>query len=758
MSPRAGSISTLLVAGLLLAACGREDSKAVKADAIRTGDALMAEKKHAPAAAAYGRAVGVDPNDGALRLKLARAHEGAGQWTAAANEAMRAADLLPGDFDARFLASRLILGQSRFEDSLAITTALLSERPTDPDLLVLWGTAAAKLINSTWALFKLGPTGGRGPKYDEGCTTIRPLVSPEHDREAEAALRAAVARAPDSFDAALALINYLWAARRADESADLLQRTADRAPHGLANEVAGYFFLARGQYPLAEKYLEVAAEASASYTRAPRLALADHYLARGRFEDALRHLTLMPASDDEGGVIAVRKVDAEVGLGRYANAAQQLDAILAKYPKQRRGLALKSTVLLKTGKTAEAVVAAREAVAADLAFAEARVALGAALLADGDTTGAFAEYTEARRLDPSRRELIPLLARLALDTSRNRQAQMFARQALGLFPNDRDARIVLVSAQVRLRDYESAAATLAPLLLVQPRPVDVHVQLGLLEAGRGNEAAARAAFEAALTVNPASIDAMSALVTFDLNSGRLTEAHERVTRAMAARPSDVAVLSLASQVFRAVNDPRRAEQVLRTALALEPDDAGVTVLLANCLSDTGRASEARELLERTLLRQPGAIEVRTALGSALEWLGRPDDARTQYERVLATRPGEAAATARLALLSVAQGRQLDRVLGLLKEAEPDFARYADIKDALGWVYLHLGTPARAVRELEEAVRANPRHAGYQYHVGVAYARMGQTAKARAALSEALALESAFVDRGNAEAALKALPR
>ena len=759
MSSRVLVYCALVLLTGFVSACKGDAPGAVKAAAIRSGDELMEAQKYAPAAAAYRRAVGADPNNGALRFKLAKALEQSQQWTPAANEAMRAADLLPHDFDARFLAARLILGQSRFEDSLTIATALLRERPGDPDLLVLWGTGAAKLINSTWALFKLGPTGGIGPEYEKGCTDIRPRVGPEQERSAEATLRRAVELAPNSVDARLALINFLWAARRADESVDLVRALADEQPlHGLVTQVAGYFFLARHQDALGEKYLVAAAAASASYTRAPRLALADHYLATGRFAEALTHLAQMTPADDEGGVISARKADAELRLGQYDNAATQLDAILAKYPKHRRGLPLKAQLLLKTGKTADALVVAREAVASDSTSSESRVVLAETLSKAGDPSGAFLEYGEALRLDPALTRVVPILAQFGLATGRNREALVYARQATGLFPDDMDAKMAVVTAQVRLRDYAAAALALGPLLQQVPRPSGVQVQLGLLEAGRGNEAAARSAFDEALRLSPASLEATSGLVALDLDRGRVADASARVARALAARPNDAAVLTLASLVYRAEGDTPRAEQVLRQALALRPGDADVVVRLAECLSALNRDDDARRLLEQALRRRRSSVPLLTALGLVLERLGRVDDAQARYQNALSTNPGDAAAAARLALLYVARGMNLDVALAFLAEALRTSPDDPQVSDALGWVYLHKGIHARAVQRLEDATRGNPRHAGFQYHLGVAYARAGQISQARATLTKALALDVSDADRTGAEAALAALPR
>ncbi len=471
--------ATLLLLTALLSGCRTEDPQARKAAAVRTGDEASAAKQYDRAAAAYRQAVDVDPNDGPLRVKLAIALEQSQQWLPAASQAMRAADLLPTDFQARLLAARLILLQSRFEDSTKLIDALLRERPTDIELLVLSGTAEARLISTTWALFKLGPTGALGPQYDEGCTSLRARVGPEQDLAAERALRRAVELDPASPDARLALVNFLWAARRPEEGAGLLQTLADEQPFNpLVNETAGHYFLARGQEAVGEKYLKNAASTEAPYNRGPSLALADYYVRRDRFADALTQLSKFPSDDDEGGVIAAQRADVHLRLDHYDLAAQEIDAILARYPKHRRALALKAMLFMELKRPGDALVTAREAVAADRTSAEARVVLAEALTAAGDQAGAFAEYVEALRLAPALTHLVPIVAKLGLATGRHQQALAFARQAVALFPQDSEAKLAVAAALVRLRDHAAAATALQPLLAQKPRPLSVHVLLG----------------------------------------------------------------------------------------------------------------------------------------------------------------------------------------------------------------------------------------------------------------------------------------
>lgn len=753
----AAVIAPLLAVALGLAACRAPDPAALKQQAIQRGDELAGAKKFAEAAVAYRQAVDAAPEDGPLRLKLARALEGAAQWTPAANQAMRAADLMPTDYDARFLAARLILGQNRFEDALRLLEALAKERPDDAGVLMLRGTAKAKLINPTWALFTLASTGGTGPDYEKGCTTLRPRTGPEQDREAEADLQRALTLTPTSLDARLALLNFFYAARRADDGAPLIrQLVADAPQHGLVAEVAGHFYLARGEVALGEQYLETAAVAAESYSHAPRLALANHFFERGRYQDALTHWDKLTPADDEGGVISARRADALLRLQRYDEAGRLLDTLLARYPQHRRALALKAMLLVKQQRPAEALAVAREAAAADRTSAESRLVLAETLVLTGDLEAALAEYAETLRLAPAQSSLLPVIVDLALRTGRDAQALAYARQAAGLFPNDVDAKLAVVTASNRLHDYAGAATALQPLLALSPRPAAVAVQLGVLEAGRGRDDAARAAFSAALKTQPNSLPALSGLIDLDLSRGRVAAARARIDAVLAERSNDAGVLAVASRVFRAERNLPGAEAVLRRAVAQRPDDMDVILQLADCLVDLARYQDARTLLDGVLARNPASGRTLIAMGAAQEGLGQLDEAEARYKKVLAVSPDDGAAATRLALLQISRGKNLDIALGHLSEAKRARPADAAVSDALGWVYVQKGFQMLALEQLQEATRLAPANALYHYHLGVAHARDGAPAKARAALTRALALDLDDAGRKAAQAALNEL--
>jgi len=116
--------------GILSAAaagCHSADPKAVKAEALSSGDALIREQAYSNAAAEYERALTADPNDGALRLKLADAYRRSQQWSLAARQAIRAADLLPQDDEAQLQAVEGMVTLGRFADALIAADGQLVE-------------------------------------------------------------------------------------------------------------------------------------------------------------------------------------------------------------------------------------------------------------------------------------------------------------------------------------------------------------------------------------------------------------------------------------------------------------------------------------------------------------------------------------------------------------------------------------------------------------------------------------------------------
>ena len=102
----------------------------------------------------------------------------------------------------------------------------------------------------------------------------------------------------------------------------------------------------------------------------------------------------------------------------------------------------------------------------------------------------------------------------------------------------------------------------------------------------------------------------------------------------------------------------------------------------------------------------------------------------------------------------AESGRLDDALKLATVAQEELKR-PEAEDTLGWVYYRKGLAQHAIAAFERAVAKAPDNPVYQYHLGLAQMKDGNTRQGRAALKRALALKSDF---NGADDARKALTR
>ena len=77
-------------------------------------------------------------------------------------------------------------------------------------------------------------------------------------------------------------------------------------------------------------------------------------------------------------------------------------------------------------------------------------------------------------------------------------------------------------------------------------------------------------------------------------------------------------------------------------------------------------------------------------------------------------------------------------------------------DTLGWVYYKKNLAQSAIPLLRASVERAPREPVYHYHLGLAYAKGGDKARARQSLEQALRLAPAFAGSADAKRVLATL--
>jgi len=742
----------VICAAVIATGCSSRKPAESKESLVQRGDQFVAKNQYVQAIDAYRRAADLDPSDGHVHMKLANAYIATQKWDDSLSEALRSAELLPDDRDAAMLAASRLLGNSHFLEALLRSSALLDKYPEDPEIILLSANATAHLLNSTWALYKMPDSVRSADDFAKARADIRPPVPAEDDMAAELLFKKALLRAPDSLDAQLAYVNFLWAAGRPDDAEPLLKKVADANPgHATANNALGTYYVFKNRPADAEVYLKNAAAAGV-YGLSARMALADVYIADGRDADAVALLGSMPADKDADGSVTLRVAPAEFHIGRHASAIQRIEAFLARAPKHAEALLDHAQFLVADRRFDEAVPAARAAVAA-ADTAETRLVLGRALFGAGDLTHAYEEDTEAARLSPDAAPPQNELARVSLALGRDNEALQYANGG------NVDALAMVVRAMIAAGDAPQADRLLEPFLPRFPDSATVLTSLGEVKAAEGDAASARKAFERALEKDARSFDALSGAVGLDLEQGSAADAQRRVDAAAATFKDDAAFLRLTARVSLARRDTAHAESTLWHALAVDRDDVETVVALGDVLAAEDRVPDAQKLLEENAKRKLSrGFEIETALGLLLERTGRAADARTRYAAIVAAHLNAGLASFRLATIITDHGGNLDTALSLAETARtalPDVD--GSINGLIGRILLKMDAPGRAVRGFEQAVRRAPGNMSYHYGLGAALMKIGDEAGASAEYARALQAEHGTGSSGGGRLLLTSLP-
>jgi protein O-mannosyl-transferase len=224
----------------------------------------------------------------------------------------------------------------------------------------------------------------------------------------------------------------------------------------------------------------------------------------------------------------------------------------------------------------------------------------------------------------------------------------------------------------RIRVYASSYAFWSDVARKVPGNAGAWNNLGIILAGRGDQAGAIEDYGRALAAAPTYAYAHYNLGNSLMATGRAAEAVGQYEEALRYRPRDASVhfnlgnalakvgrgpdaaaqyrealdidpgradawFNLADSIVQA-GDPARAAEAYAQAVRLRPDFADARVNYGNVLAQLGRYDEAVRQFEEALRLDPAAADVHNNLGGVLAEAGRLPEARVQFEEAIRLRP------------------------------------------------------------------------------------------------------------------------
>jgi len=713
------------------------DPAVKKQQYLESGNQYVEKGQYAEAIIEYRNAVAVDATFGQARKRLAEAYTHAGDYRAAFDEFVRAADLLPSDVALQVYTGNLLLVRRKPEEALARADAALKIDPQNIEVLVLRGNALAGLSSFEDALKSIEQAIQLDPDRGATYTHLGQVeLSQGSRKQAEAAFLKAVELAPKEILSRLALANFYWSVGRTSDAEVAFEEALRLDPTNLqANRFMASFKYSTGRRAEAEQYLRQLADASEGPEGT--LALADYFLMMGRPKDAIARIEGLK-SGRELPDVTMRLARAYGAAGDSQKARSLVEQVLTANNKNSAAHLLKGQLLLQEGRREDAFTSIQTASSIAPASADAQFALGRMYASRGDRAAAENAFREVLRINP---RATAAQVQLALVQSQTQPSESLrtAEQATRNDPRSLAAQLTLVRSAIAAKDLARAEREMTKLRAEYPSVAAVHSQDATLALLKNDVGRARAAFDRAEKLAPTAFNTVQVGIALDLAQNNPGGARARLEKRLKEGTSPD-LLMLAALTYLELKDPAAAEKALRQLIEVDPSRNDPYTMLGSIYISQGRLDEALSEFESLSKKQVKPVGPLTMSALILQQQGKIDAAMKRYEEVVALDSRASTASNNLAWILADRGQDLDRALQLAQTAVAMQPEEAQVLDTLGWVYYKRNQPQQAIPRFEQSVQKSPNVAEFHYHLGLAILKTGDNARGRAELQRALDLK------------------
>ena len=722
---------------------------------IERGNKLYDVGKYDDAALQYRKALQIDSRSGESHYRLALVELKRERPVQAYGELQRAVELMPDNVEAQSRLGQLALSlynvdakrsPQLYQQASKSATLLLGKQPDGFEGNLLRG--AIDLVDKKPSDAVAHLRTALKSKPDDAAAKLGLARALVEDGQTEAGLELArqLIQQDKTFGAAYDFLYERYAlAGRADQAENILKQKVSDNPNqaGFVLELARFYATQHRPADVSGSLRRLTDNAK-DFPDGPLYA-GDFYASLGQPDQALPQYEagLRTASKNKNvyrkriaGIMASRK--------KWPEAYAQLEACLKDQPDDQEAKLMRAVAWLDEGKRENLDPAITE-LKAQLAKRPQETGLhfqlGNALAQKGDTDGARREWTAAAQ---QRKDYLPprfALVQMDLAQGKAQDALRISEEIVAVAPRDEQSRLLHVTCQIGVGQFEQARAELNRLSADFPQSAQVRFRMGVLALSEKKFIQAEQIFrQLAGSVGP-DPQVYSGLAQAFTGQNEPAKAIQALQDELKRTPGSVGLRQVLAQVAMASGKYDIAIEQYKQLAAAAPSSIDIQRALADAYKAQGNATAAIGILEAAVQKDPSHVAASLDLAHALLSAGRVGDAKVQYRRVLKIQPNNPNALNDLSYLMADSGENLDEAL-VLAQRGAQFATEPSLKsslsDTLGWIYLKKHMYDMALQRFQSLVSNNPGSMTFRYHLGTTLYQMGDKTKAKAELEAALA--------------------
>jgi tetratricopeptide (TPR) repeat protein len=303
---------------------------------------------------------------------------------------------------------------------------------------------------------------------------------------------------------------------------------------------------------------------------------------------------------------------------------------------------------------------------------------------------------------------------------------------------------------------DKAESDFGMALKLNPNSAAAMVEMGQLRLTQKKIPEATALFESALEKDPNSASALLMLTDISMSQKDSAKAIARIQAAIAKSPNNSLFYDDLAGVQLATRDFGGARNSAGKAMQLNPEDLQALQNYSTALTAAGDKDGAIAAWQHWSDAHPKDPNALATMAELIQSKGDLAKAEEYYKKALVLDPTQVLASNNLAYLMLTRGENVDEALTLAQTARRGAPNSPATADTLAWVYYTKGRYASARDLLEDAVKQAQQSAAMQYHLGMAYSKLGDKTQAAAHLKKAQSLPSDPATQKDVSAALAQL--